>query len=276
MTTVEKWFHGLVGGIIGGTSASGLNWLTTNAAHSMGVDVPLLNWKAFVISLATAGMVAAFTYLQKSPLPEEPDAVQTLKPSQLPPVSLAVSFLALSMFLSGCASTPPPSDTPAEPSQTILQKFQAALSGGAEDFSEFILSDSGANITEAVLAGTGEAIFIFTPESTLSAETKHGLANELWSVSRLWASLASGTTTTRTLDAATNSFHLDFTSEKYAKVFDPVNKVVALGVSKLQGFPKALVAFMTVCSKAAQDIAIFAGADTGEETPATTPTVPAV
>ena len=70
-TTTQKWLHGLAGGVIGGIAASGLNWLTTNAAHAAGVDVPLMNWKAFGICLVTAGLVNAFSYLKQSPLPPD-------------------------------------------------------------------------------------------------------------------------------------------------------------------------------------------------------------
>ena len=70
-TATNRWLHGLIGGAVGGISAAGLNWITTNVAHDAGMDVPNLNWKALGISLLTAGLVSAFAYLKQSPLPAD-------------------------------------------------------------------------------------------------------------------------------------------------------------------------------------------------------------
>ncbi|MDE2101120.1 MAG: hypothetical protein KGL39_27985 [Patescibacteria group bacterium] len=68
---MSKWLHGLIGGSVGGVAASGLNWLTTNAAHSAGLGVPAMDWKGLGISLLTAGLVSAFAYLKQSPVPPD-------------------------------------------------------------------------------------------------------------------------------------------------------------------------------------------------------------
>ena len=64
------WLRGLFAALIGGATTAGGAWLGMAAAHAAGVDVPTLNFKALGIIMLSAGLVSAFAYLSKSPLPE--------------------------------------------------------------------------------------------------------------------------------------------------------------------------------------------------------------
>lgn len=68
---VRKWWHGFLGGVIGGAATAGSAWLGMAGAHSVGLDVPVLNWKALGIILASGALTSAFAYLKQSPLPPE-------------------------------------------------------------------------------------------------------------------------------------------------------------------------------------------------------------
>lgn len=46
-------------------------------AKSLGLDVPVLNWKALGIVFLASGLVAAFAYLKQSPLPTSETTVTT-------------------------------------------------------------------------------------------------------------------------------------------------------------------------------------------------------
>lgn len=66
----QNWLYGLFGGFIGGgasaiTTATGLF-----AAKSVGIDVPVLNFKAAGIVFLSSGITAAAAYLVRSPLPK--------------------------------------------------------------------------------------------------------------------------------------------------------------------------------------------------------------
>lgn len=77
-TPAKKWLHGLIGGIIGGAATTGSAWLAMAGAHSAGIDVPVLNWKALLVILCSGALTSAFAYLKQSPLPPEDDDFQPL------------------------------------------------------------------------------------------------------------------------------------------------------------------------------------------------------
>lgn len=80
---VRLWFHGLVGGVIGGAATSGAAWLGMAAAKASGADVPELNFKALGIILASGAISSALLYLKQSPIPPlEGEADNTNPPSK--------------------------------------------------------------------------------------------------------------------------------------------------------------------------------------------------
>jgi hypothetical protein len=66
---VQKWAYGLVGGCIGGGAGSLSAWLGLTVAKAVGIDVPVLNWKAMGVIFLTGAVTHAVAYLAKSPLP---------------------------------------------------------------------------------------------------------------------------------------------------------------------------------------------------------------
>lgn len=76
-TAQRSWFRNLIGGCISAMAGAGSGFLGMNGAHGLGADVPLLNWKALGVLLATTGMTSVFLYLKQSPLPPT-DATTTI------------------------------------------------------------------------------------------------------------------------------------------------------------------------------------------------------
>lgn len=71
MTSAKMWLHGLGASIITSISTAGLT-----AVGAAAFDVSL-NGKQLMITCISAGLVGAFAYLQKSPLPDLPDSQNT-------------------------------------------------------------------------------------------------------------------------------------------------------------------------------------------------------
>ena len=65
----ELWLYGLMAGVIGGASTAALSWAGLGAAHSAGLDVPTLNFKALGIVLISGAAPSFFAYLKQQPLP---------------------------------------------------------------------------------------------------------------------------------------------------------------------------------------------------------------
>lgn len=75
MKKYERWFHGLVGGFIGGGATAATSFFAMSGAHSLGVaDVSAPNWHTLEVLFLTGGLTSAFAYLKQSPLPAD-DAV---------------------------------------------------------------------------------------------------------------------------------------------------------------------------------------------------------
>jgi hypothetical protein len=77
------WWRNLIGGTISAVANSGSGYLGVNTAHAMGVDVPSLNAKSFLVLLATSGVASIFVYLRATPLPPENDTVFVVKETKI-------------------------------------------------------------------------------------------------------------------------------------------------------------------------------------------------
>lgn len=65
----QGWVYGLFHATIGGAASSALGWVGMTGARGVGVDVPVLNWKALGILLVSGAVPSFFLYLKQSPLP---------------------------------------------------------------------------------------------------------------------------------------------------------------------------------------------------------------
>lgn len=75
LKSVRTWVHGLGAAFITGAANAGLGWMGMSAAKGVGMDVPVLNFKALGILCLAGGIPGALAYLKQSPLPpEEVDA----------------------------------------------------------------------------------------------------------------------------------------------------------------------------------------------------------
>lgn len=102
---VRRWFHGLIGGIIGGSATAGTTWLAMAGAKSAGLDVPELNWKALGVILVSGAVTSALAYLKQSPLPPVEDE-PTVSKSVLPLLLIGALCISAPTF-TGCATTRP-------------------------------------------------------------------------------------------------------------------------------------------------------------------------
>lgn len=100
---VRRWFHGLIGGIIGGSATAGTTWLAMAGAKSAGLDVPELNWKALGVILVSGAVTSALAYLKQSPLPPVEDE-PTVSKSVLP--LLLIGALCFSPVVTTGCKTP--------------------------------------------------------------------------------------------------------------------------------------------------------------------------
>ena len=73
LKSFRTWVHGLGAAFITGASTAALTGMAMPAAKAMGVDVPVLNWKALGVMMLAGGLPGAFAYLKQSPLPKIED-----------------------------------------------------------------------------------------------------------------------------------------------------------------------------------------------------------
>lgn len=66
----RNWVRDLAASIIKAVSVAGGGWLGVNGANAAGVDVPILNLKAFFVMLVFTAVRETFDFLAKRPLPE--------------------------------------------------------------------------------------------------------------------------------------------------------------------------------------------------------------
>lgn len=69
LLSTEVWFHGLFAAFIGGGASALTAAASLWGAKSSGLDVPVLNFKAFGIVFISSGIFSAASYLKQSPLP---------------------------------------------------------------------------------------------------------------------------------------------------------------------------------------------------------------
>lgn len=69
MSNFPVWMQGLIAAFIGGAANAGLNYLGLATAKGMGLDVPVLNWKALGMMLVVGGLISLFAFLKASPVP---------------------------------------------------------------------------------------------------------------------------------------------------------------------------------------------------------------
>lgn len=84
---VQRWSYGLIGGCIGGGASSLSAWIGMTSAKAVGIDVPVLNFKAMGVIFLSGVITHAVAYLSKSPLPDLPtgNTDQFFKPTDAPP-----------------------------------------------------------------------------------------------------------------------------------------------------------------------------------------------
>ena len=75
--TPKKWFHGLLGGAIGGGATSASSWLGMAGAKAAGLDVPVLNLKSLGVIFLSGAISSALLYLKQSPIPPDDSATPT-------------------------------------------------------------------------------------------------------------------------------------------------------------------------------------------------------
>lgn len=69
-SSLEHWTRGLIAAIISGGSQAGLTIIGVGGLQSMGVNIPTFTPKQLLLQCGVGGLIAAFTYLKQSPLPE--------------------------------------------------------------------------------------------------------------------------------------------------------------------------------------------------------------
>lgn len=67
--SVAEWGKTLIGVVVGGAATAGTSALSIATARGLGIDVPLLNFKALGIVMLNAGVFSGLAFLAKSPLP---------------------------------------------------------------------------------------------------------------------------------------------------------------------------------------------------------------
>lgn len=68
-TSARQWLQGIAVATIGGAASSGSAWLSLSTAHTLGADVPILNFKALGLVMLGSAIINLLTYLAKSPIP---------------------------------------------------------------------------------------------------------------------------------------------------------------------------------------------------------------
>lgn len=67
--SVKAWIRGLFTGVILGAATAGSSWMALATAKGLGIDVPVLNWKALGTILVAGSVSNFFAFLKQSPLP---------------------------------------------------------------------------------------------------------------------------------------------------------------------------------------------------------------
>lgn len=75
----QRWWKGLLGGVIGGAASAGGNFVGMATAKSVGITVPDLNINALWIMMLVGGLTNAFAYLKQSPLAPDDDTTLLVK-----------------------------------------------------------------------------------------------------------------------------------------------------------------------------------------------------
>jgi hypothetical protein len=81
LKSVRVWVYGFAATIITGGATAGSSWLGMTAAKAIGIDVPVLNFKALGIICLCGGVTSALAYLKQSPLPKLEDDAAPGNPS---------------------------------------------------------------------------------------------------------------------------------------------------------------------------------------------------
>lgn len=82
--TAKHWLKKAVAAFITGVSTSGLSVLGIAAGDTVGLNVPNLTPKQFVIILISGGAVGLFAYLKTAPVPPDTEAEKTPLPVNKP------------------------------------------------------------------------------------------------------------------------------------------------------------------------------------------------
>lgn len=69
MNTFPLWLQGLLAAVIGGAANAGGSWMGLATAKGIGLEVPVLNWKALGIMMLVGALISGFAYLKQSPIP---------------------------------------------------------------------------------------------------------------------------------------------------------------------------------------------------------------
>ncbi len=67
----RSWLRAGLSGFIRGGATAVSSVLTVNTAHTFGVDVPVLNWKATGMIFVAAGAQRFFTWWKDNPIPND-------------------------------------------------------------------------------------------------------------------------------------------------------------------------------------------------------------
>ncbi len=76
-TSATQWLQGIAAAVIGGGASAGQSWLGMSAAHSVGLNVPVLNWKALGVIMLSAATTSLLAFLAKSPIPIRTETERT-------------------------------------------------------------------------------------------------------------------------------------------------------------------------------------------------------
>lgn len=96
----KTWFYKLGQCVIGGVAATGSAWLGLAVGDSIGLEMPVLNWKALGVILAVSTLSNLFFFLKQSPLPKW-DKEQAASRVVMG-IAIGAAFVALLVSTSGC------------------------------------------------------------------------------------------------------------------------------------------------------------------------------
>ena len=69
MNSMPTWLQGLIAAAVGGDANAGGSWMGLATAKGIGLEVPVLNWKALGIMCLVGSLISVFAYLKQSPIP---------------------------------------------------------------------------------------------------------------------------------------------------------------------------------------------------------------